>query len=92
MMTFEAALLQIGSIYADRVAEKGGRSLARVATIVAGTGAFFTRLERGATCTARNIEKFAAFFGEPDNWPERAIPPSAAAALASMGRPAKLAA
>jgi hypothetical protein len=91
-MTFEAALIAIGQAYTARVAEKGGRSLARVATIVANQGTFFTRLERGATCTARNIEKFATFFTNPANWPGGEVPVEASEALASMGRPVRIAA
>jgi hypothetical protein len=87
MLTFEEALIAIGSEYAAAVAEHGGRSLARIATIVANQSTFFSRLENGATCTARNIEKFAAFFADPGNWPNGVVPVRASAALASMGRP-----
>lgn len=92
MLTFESALIDIGQAYTAAVAAKGGRSLARVATIVANQSAFFSRLERGATCTARNIENFAAFFAEPTNWPGGTVPDIAAAALESMGRPVKVSA
>ena len=92
MSTFEQSLLIVSRIYRDAVATHSGRSLARVATIVANNGSFFDRLERGATCTARNLERFAAHFGDPANWPNGIIPDAAAVALSSIGRPVRKAA
>lgn len=92
MLTFDTALIEIGRCYTDAVAAKGGRSLSRVATIVANTGTFFSRLETGATCTTRSLEKFAEFFGDPANWPGNVVPDEAATALQSMGRSVKVAA
>lgn len=89
-MTYEQALVQIGRTYSAAVDRHGGRSLARVTTIIVNQGSFFSRLERGNTCTARNIEKIAAHFRVPANWPAGSIPDTAKGALAHIGRPALL--
>jgi hypothetical protein len=86
-MTYEQSLLAIAACYTRAVAAHGGRSLARISTIVVNQGSFFTRLGNGATCTAVNIERLAGFFGEPANWPLNFIPEDAAALLAGIGRP-----
>jgi hypothetical protein len=87
MDTYEQALLTVARAYSAATAEHGGKSLARVATIVANRGSFFDALEGGATCTVRNFEQFARYFAEPSNWPNASVPSIAAAALASVGRP-----
>ena len=65
----------------------GGRSLALVATIVLNNGAFFTLVAAGKPFTVFALERVAAWFRQPANWPNEAIPRDAAAALASIGRP-----
>ncbi|UZW54946.1 hypothetical protein NUH86_15945 [Sphingobium sp. JS3065] len=89
MSTFEQSLLAVSRIYVRAVAARGGKSLARVATIVVNHGSFFDRLERGATCTVRNLDKFAAYFSDAANWPEGVVPDDAADVLAGIGRPVK---
>lgn len=88
MDTYEQALLTIARSYSAAVAEHGGKSISRVATIVANRGSFFDAIESGATCTVRNFEMFALYFADPENWPNKVVPADAAAALASVGRPA----
>lgn len=88
MDTYEQALLTVARAYTAAVAEHGGKSLARVATIVANRGSFFDAIEGGATCTVRNFEQFALYFADPANWPNQTVPADAAKALASVGRPA----
>lgn len=88
METYETALLKIARLYAVSVAEHGGKSLRRLATIVANRGSFFDALEGGATCSARNLEKFIRHFAIADNWPLGLIPKEAEALLASVGRSA----
>lgn len=85
-MTYEAALLAVARAYTDAVARAGGKSLARVATIVVNRGSFFDRLENGDSFSVRNLDRMAEYFREPANWPESIIPPSALAALQSIGR------
>lgn len=84
---YENALRTIADSYATEVACWGGKSLSRVATIVVNSGAFFNRLRGGKTFSVANLEKFAAWFRVPANWPGRAIPQDAAVALTSIGRP-----
>ncbi|WBO22302.1 hypothetical protein [Sphingomonas abietis] len=91
-MRYEDALVLIGRTYSATVVRHGGRSLSRVATILVNQGCFFHRLESGKTCTARNLERVAAHFRVPANWPNGVIPDVAVAALAQIGRPALLAA
>jgi hypothetical protein len=89
MDTYEQALLTVAREYANAVNTSGGKSLARVSTIVANRGSFFDALEKGATCSVRNFEKFAEYFGVPENWPGDEIPAVAQMALNSIGRPAR---
>jgi hypothetical protein len=84
---YQNALAAVADAYEAAVAQHGGKSLSRVATIVVSSGAFFTRLREGKTFHVHNLEKFAAWFREPANWPNFAIPHDAAAALTSIGRP-----
>ena len=84
---YQTALATVADAYEAAVAEHGGKSLARIATIVVSSGAFFTRLREGKTFHVHNLEKFAAWFREPANWPNLSIPHDAAAALTSIGRP-----
>ena len=84
---YENALRTVADSYDAEVVRWGGKSLSRVATIVVNSGAFFNRLREGKTFSVGNLEKFAAWFRVPANWPDRAIPQDAAAALTSIGRP-----
>lgn len=83
---YEASLLRVAEAYAAQIAEHGGKSLARVATIVVNRGSFFERLREGGGCSARNLDRLADWFRDTANWPE-AIPADASEALASIGRP-----
>lgn len=82
------ALLAIADLYEDAVERLGGRSLARVATVVVNRGSFFTALRRGSTCSLQNYDRLMDCFADPETWPESNIPPSANEILASYGRPA----
>ncbi len=82
----EAVLLRIADCYEKRVGAHGGRSLTRVATIVASRGSFFAPLREGKTCTVRNLDAFVSYFAEPANWPSGSIPKEAAAAIAILAR------
>ncbi|USU13209.1 hypothetical protein NF701_05060 [Sphingomonadaceae bacterium OTU29THOMA1] len=84
---YENALRTVADSYDAEVARWGGKSLSRVATIVVSSGAFFNRLRSGATFSVANLEKFAAWFRVPANWPDRVIPADAVSALTSIGRP-----
>lgn len=86
METYETALLKIARLYAEASDKHGGRSLRRLATIVVNRGSFFDALERGATCSARNLEKFIQHFAISENWPLGMVPEEAAFLLASVGR------
>lgn len=84
---YENALRTVAESYETRVSTYGGRSLSRVATIVVNSGSFFERLKQGKTFSVHNLERFAAWFRTPGNWPDGVIPHDAVAALASIGRP-----
>jgi hypothetical protein len=87
-MTYEAALLKVADAYAARVAKHGGKSLARVATIVVNRGSFFERLRDGAGCSSRSLGRLFEWFRDPANWPANDISDEARSALAGVGRPA----
>jgi hypothetical protein len=87
-ITYEAALLKLANAYAEQVAKHGGKSLARVATIVVNRGSFFERLREGAGCSGRNLDRLFEWFRDPANWPARRIGKDARATLSSVGRPA----
>lgn len=84
---YQNALRTVADAYEGQVARWGGKSLSRVATIVVNSGTFFSRLREGKTFSVANLEKFATWFRQPSNWPDRSIPHAAATALASIGRP-----
>lgn len=84
---YENALRTVADAYEAEVAECGGKSLSRVATIVVSSGAFFNRLRAGKTFSVANLDRFGTWFRQPSNWPAGTIPAGAAAALCSMGRP-----
>lgn len=85
---YHESLCQVAKLYEQAVAAHGGKSLSRVATIVASSGAFFDRLQKGKTFTVANLERFLEWFRNPANWPEWTIPSDAKDALVSVGRPA----
>lgn len=84
---FENAMRTLADSYEEQVAALGGKSLSRVATIVVNNGAFFHRLREGKPFLVHNLERFAAWFRMPQNWPDACIPQDAVDALVSMGRP-----
>ena len=85
--TYEDALRIIADCYGEAIAIKGGLSLARVATLVVNRGSFFSRLAHDTSFSAKNLDRFAAWFRNEEHWPDRNIPEAAAAALFSIGRP-----
>lgn len=87
---YETALLQLAEIYAVEAAEHGGKSLARVATIVVNRGSFFERLRDGGGCSARNLELLIHWFRRAENWP-RFVPDKALSILIGIGRPVLMA-
>lgn len=89
--SYSNALRTVAASYDAEVARWGGKSLSRIATIVASSGAFFNRLREGKTFSVANLEKFATWFRVPTNWPDQSIPHDAVAALTSIGRPPLLA-
>ena len=84
---YENALRTVAASYEAEHARWGGKSLSRVATIVASSGAFFNRLRDGKTFSVANLDRFNSWFRDPANWPDGVVPEDAARALASMGRP-----
>ena len=87
-ITYEAALLKVADAYAADAAKNGGRSLARIATIVVNRGSFFDRLRDGAGCSSKNLDRLFDWFRDPRNWPSSEVAADARSALASVGRPA----
>jgi len=85
MVKTEDILLRIADKYEAEVAAGGGRSLTRVATLVASRGAFFVPLREGKTCTVRNLDAFRAYFSDPANWPGAIIPRPVQADLSRLG-------
>lgn len=85
MIIFEECLLEVADAYAQQVSAKGGKSLARVASIVVNHSAFFDRLRSGQTCFVRNLQRVAAYFALPENWPDGAIPPHVSELLIRLG-------
>jgi len=86
MATSDELLLALARAYKTSVSTNGGgRSLARVATVVLNRGSFFTSLERGSTCSTRNFDKLIAYFADNSNWPSGQVPSDAKALLASVG-------
>lgn len=74
MVKTEDILLRVADQYEAEVAAHGGRSLTRVATLVASRGTFFAPLREGKTCTVRNLDAFRAYFSDTENWPGEIIP------------------
>lgn len=84
---YQNAVRTIAESYQAEVDRWGGKSLSRVATIVVNNGGFFSRLREGRPFSVTSLDKFAAWFRQPANWPDCSIPHTAATALASIGRP-----
>jgi len=74
MIDLRESLLHIAAIYEMETNAHGGRSLARIATIVLNRGAFFDRLRTGKTCTLNSFEAAISWFEDPQNWPDGSIP------------------
>lgn len=85
---YQNAMRTVAEAYEAEVLSFGGRSLSRVSTIVASNGTFFERLRQGKPFYVHNLDRFAAWFRQPANWPMGSIPQSARDALLSIGRPA----
>lgn len=83
---YDTALRDIADAYEAQVSLHGGKSLARVATIVLSSGAFFQRLREGKPFLTKNLDKLASYFRNPANWPVAHIPIQAVLALQSIGR------
>jgi hypothetical protein len=85
MVVFEQCLLRVADRYAQQVDAQGGRSLARVASIVVNHSAFFDRLRSGQTCFVRNLQRVAEYFANLDNWPGQEIPAEVLPDLVALG-------
>jgi hypothetical protein len=70
---------------ASEWATANGRSLARLATLVANDGKLFDRLATGAGCTIATYERFMRFFADPANWPGDAHSPAVEQKLRAAG-------
>ncbi len=84
---YSLGLQAVADSYESEVAAHGGKSLARVATIVVSSGAFFQRIRAGKSFSVGNLDKLASWFRVPANWPAGSIPHDAVSALVSIGRP-----
>lgn len=84
---YQTAMRTLADAYESEIAAFGGKSLARVATIVVNSGSFFQRLRAGKTFSVGNLDRLAAWFRDPTNWPNASIPHPAVLALTSIGRP-----
>ena len=73
-------LIRIADAYEREAQLHGGRSLARISTIVVNRGSFFTSIRAGKTCTVASFDLLLGYFGEAANWP-RSIPIAAIAEL-----------
>lgn len=67
-------LCAAGAIWAER----SDATLAKLGKLVVNDTSFFARFDnpRASTTTA-TLEKFAAFLGDPGNWPDGAVPQEA---------------
>ncbi|MGE4324451.1 MAG: hypothetical protein AB7E60_15660 [Sphingobium sp.] len=74
MLNLRETLLSIADAYQRETNDIGGKSLARIATIVVNRGSFLTQLRSGKTCTLLTFEAFLVWFSDPENWPAAAIP------------------
>ncbi|WP_054731609.1 hypothetical protein [Sphingopyxis macrogoltabida] len=92
MTNLRNALLSVADAYTDEINMHGGKSLARVSTIVLNQGRFFQRLRDGKTCTLDSFEAVLEWFSSPANWPGGTIPPAAADMLAHFATPVPAAA
>lgn len=74
MLTLRDKLLRVADAYVRQIDHAGGKSLARVSTIVLNQGAFFRRLREGKSCTIDSYEAIVRWFADPRNWPGGVIP------------------
>ena len=59
--------------------EAHGRTIGALSSIVMNHGSFFDRFAApGASTTTATLERFARFLGDPENWPDRDVPPAVA--------------
>lgn len=63
-MDAKSRLLSVARLYCETT----GLSMARVATLAHNQGAFFKRLNAGASCTLETYEKVMRWFS--NNWPD----------------------
>lgn len=84
---YQNALRTVADAYESEVSAYGGKSLARVATIVVSRGTFFQSLRDGKPFLVHNLDRLASWFRDPQNWPCLQVPDTAANALISIGRP-----
>jgi hypothetical protein len=86
MLNLRDTLLAVAAAYDVEAAAHGGKSLARVSTIVLNQGGFFQRLKSGKTCTLESFEALLAWFWSPSNWPSSRIPGDVESLLAPLNR------
>lgn len=84
MINLRTSLLALADAYSGEVDAHGGKSLARVSTIVLNQGGFFQRLRDGKTCTLDSFEAILRWFSSAENWPRGLIPDAAAALLTPL--------
>jgi hypothetical protein len=80
------SLLTVAAVYENETAAWGGKSLARVTTLVLNTGSFFNRLRSGGDCSVRSFDKVFEYLSHPEHWPRSHIPASVAPLLACRDR------
>ena len=86
MPNLRETLLTVADAYETEVRQEGGRSLARITTVVLNRGSFFDHLRSGKTCTLESYEKIVDYFCDQRNWPLSRLPPVAVVALEGIGR------
>lgn len=55
-------------------ADASGATLARLGRTVINDGGYFSRVEANPVTTTLTLERFAAFLGDPANWPDALVP------------------
>lgn len=59
---------------AERLCEARNISLARLSTLVYGSGQFFKRVDAGMHVTLRHYNDFMSYFATPGHWPDGQVP------------------
>lgn len=59
---------------ADAWVSRNDASLARLGRLAANDSSFFNRVGKAQGPTTATLEKFADYFGNPENWPEGDVP------------------